>query len=659
MPIINGALTDFGLDPLQLEDPKLIFRASSTGLAGMNLLSARKAVETVPASNGYFEVELVSTDEIAPAATHYTVEIRYRETETRMRVSEVLPWNLLVPPAGGALTDLLRVQSNPALVWTGPAAPENTTPGTWWLDPESGDLSEHDGQGWQFKANLKGPAGYSATGSAEDAQALADFVNAQAGPNPFDTALRGKYIAQGQTLLDLRKQPGVIGDGVADDAAAIQAAFDAGASLGVRVYARGTFRIGSTVQLQSAADLTEATFNYTGTAAGPAVRVGKVVGFISRQQIKLPHIINTNKTAVGWGQAGVAGSIGVEVNNLYTAELTVPQVTNFETGLKLNGMANGVSYVNIHLGHLFNNKRNMQITSDATGWANQNTIIGGRMSHNSEEGAVVAGTRHVLMDLTASKANNNNFFGTSLESPNVVEYHLDCAGNDNYFWGCRWENTGAGARVIWRANSIGNLIDNGFGLHTMVETKEANTANSIRTRGTSRIIGYPDTATKAALVLENAFSNSSTALRIMAAGAESSNADKATAWAIDLSAAAIKCKRSTDTQDRLRLDITNGRLYVGAGNAATTRYFGNYGAAMAFDGSDIYFATDNTYDLGAAANRPRYIRAGTAVVTGSGPTANRPAPATAKAGAMFYDTTIAKPIWSDGATWRDAMGTAV
>jgi len=28
-------------------------------------------------------------------------------------------------------------------------------------------------------------------------------------------------------------------------------------------------------------------------------------------------------------------------------------------------------------------------------------------------------------------------------------------------------------------------------------------------------------------------------------------------------------------------------------------------------------------------------------------------------GAMIYDTTLNKPIWSDGAVWRDAAGTAV
>ena len=39
--------------------------------------------------------------------------------------------------------------------------------------------------------------------------------------------------------------------------------------------------------------------------------------------------------------------------------------------------------------------------------------------------------------------------------------------------------------------------------------------------------------------------------------------------------------------------------------------------------------------------------------------APRPTASTVGSGAMFYDTTLSKPIFSDGSTWRDAAGTAV
>lgn len=40
-------------------------------------------------------------------------------------------------------------------------------------------------------------------------------------------------------------------------------------------------------------------------------------------------------------------------------------------------------------------------------------------------------------------------------------------------------------------------------------------------------------------------------------------------------------------------------------------------------------------------------------------TASRPTAAVARAGACYFDTSLKKPIWSDGATWRDATGKAV
>lgn len=40
-------------------------------------------------------------------------------------------------------------------------------------------------------------------------------------------------------------------------------------------------------------------------------------------------------------------------------------------------------------------------------------------------------------------------------------------------------------------------------------------------------------------------------------------------------------------------------------------------------------------------------------------TANRPDAAGFPAGSMIFDTTLGKPLWSDGTDWRDATGTIV
>ena len=70
-------------------------------------------------------------------------------------------------------------------------------------------------------------------------------------------------------------------------------------------------------------------------------------------------------------------------------------------------------------------------------------------------------------------------------------------------------------------------------------------------------------------------------------------------------------------------------------------------------------SADAAKSLGSATARwvngffSSYVRIGTTT------TAARPAAATAGAGAHMFDTTIGKPIWSDGAAWRDATGAAV
>lgn len=459
--------------------------------------------------------------------------------------------------------------------------------------------------------------------------------------------------------INLESWPGVDPTGVAECATAIQAAIDAAAAAGLRAYARGTFKISSTITINADVDLGEATFNYSG-GASTAVLVGSATTPLRRRRnIRLPRIVNTAKATNGW--AAVAGSIGLKLLNCYSCEVTVPHVTGFDIGMLVCGAnGQGTAYTDIHMGHLDNNQVNFKLGVDeATGFANQNNIFGGRLSHNSNEGTVVVGTRHVLIASAANIVNGNTFHGTSLESPNVVEYHLDCYGNDNYLIGCRWENTGAPPRVYWRGLSKGNVILGGFNADQIVETRLPNSQNEIHNRVIRRYLGGDNA--HPTVVLENPNSSTAPYLQAMTAGGWAAGDDESTQWLWRFTGSQLSGKQRTDTEDRLRLDFTNGRLYAGPGGAtAPVVYLSGGTGGLVVNGGNLYMDNDNTRDIGSTSSlRPRYVRVGTAVVTGSAATASRPNAVTAGVGAMFYDSTLKKPIWSDGTTWRDSAGTAV
>lgn len=73
---------------------------------------------------------------------------------------------------------------------------------------------------WKKIANLRGPAGYNATGAAEDDETIASYARAESGPTALNQALSEL------SGLNVRNF-GAIGDGITDDSAAIQAAIDA------------------------------------------------------------------------------------------------------------------------------------------------------------------------------------------------------------------------------------------------------------------------------------------------------------------------------------------------------------------------------------------------------------------------------------------------
>lgn len=460
------------------------------------------------------------------------------------------------------------------------------------------------------------------------------------------------YVGLEDRALDLRKQDGVVGDGVADDAAAITAAAASAATFGLRLFARGRFRINSTVTLHADLDLSDATFEFYGT--GVAVQVGNGTDVLNRRVLDLPRVVDALKPETGWR----SGTVGVRLAAAYGCIVQVPHVKNFETGLQIYGSGgNGVSYCTVTVGGLDNNKVNQELTADATGWANQNLFLGGRYSHNSTEGTQVVGVRHIyLADVPTSRPNGNTWVGASLESPNVVQYALDVeSGQYNVFQNCRWENSAAAPRIRWGAKAQQNMIEGGFGADDLTVTI---VAGAIRNRVTTTDRMELQGAGNPILRLENVGSSAQGVLGIYNAGTMSAAYNPAD-WSILLAATGLRAKSKADSSDRFALDIAGRKLTLGAGINTSARAI-HWGA-----GSPEGVTTTDTGSI--------FINYGTGFgaflkASGSGntgwqaigaqpfTTTERPTAASAGVGGSYFDTTLNKPLWSDGTNWRDATG---
>lgn len=563
-----------------------------------------------------------------------------------------------VRPSGSMSLATLYTDRTKSSVAPNPARTDALGNLTVYADPGVYDFTANNGT---FRDSVEvDPADADATGLFEG-KADVSYVDAEL----------AERVGRGELVFDVRDY-GADPTGVVDATVAIQAALDAAAAAGGRVFARGTFRTSGTLAVKCNLGMGDAQVMYYGT--GTAVRVGGDSGVQMRDlRGHLPKVRLANAPTTGW----VAGSVGVEFTNIFAGSFDVPVVSLFEVGVLLYGRGGatpniGVAYNTFTLGTISTNKVNVAFGADPNGFSNQNNFIGGRLMHDVARGARVAGTRHVLIPAATNSPINihdaNVFLGTSLESPNVVEYHIECAGQDNYWKYCRFENTGPNneARVWWRAGAQGNVIDRGVSAMHVTETYEAGAkASTIASRGRHRIVGG-DTVVPTLLLENTTVSTGAAALnaptrRVLEPGGTVAGVDQAAAWAVEESAGRTRFKRPTDVAPRVVIDHQTQRIYFGTGAADPTMWVGAANStSLAVGGGPLLFDVDNSYDIGTTgAGRPRHIRAGTAVIAGVFTTAARPAATAVPVGSMIYDSTLGKPVWTNGTAWRDAAGTAV
>lgn len=362
--------------------------------------------------------------------------------------------------------------------------------------------------------------------------------------------------------------------------------------------------------------VSQGVLTYTGT--------GSAVTF-DGQNNNGPSYVRVRRTSIGWNTTDTT-SAGVTLRNCLWGEYHLHEVQNFETGLLLFGDSSGVSLNDIRLGRVNDNKRGVraQTAGGALGYVNQNTFRSGVVRISNFGGT--AGSRYI--DL--SEGNGNAFVGVNLEG-SAPEKVVVVGSVDNMFLNCRMESNAASS---WHflSTSARNFVIGGQGLLGPADAKfldESSPKQNVVIGGRGMFIGSD--ASNAAVTSRALNSNSD-------ASWKSQNLLGQTTSKI-LGGGQFEGFAGGETLARVKTDMTGGPggyggIFFGRGNVAPA-------VALGVSANGFGLKTDHVLGLKTST------------------TAGRPSAVSAGAGAEMYDTTLSKPIYSDGTVWRDADGLAV
>lgn len=205
------------------------------------------------------------------------------------------------------------------------------------------------------------------------------------------------------------------------------------------------------------------------SSASPAVRIGSATGVCADRTIRLPRITPL-----------VANTgTGVEFSQATGCDVYIPSLLAFADSIVMKGDGAAVAHNTITLGEIYGYTRNIVFSYNGGGWSNQNNFVGGRCAI-IQVGSAVAGTRQVQLGVVgdASLPSGNNFFGTSFEG-DTPEFHVQCAGANNNFFGCRWETSSGTARFDWTGVALGNGIWGGATYNGVTVTAAAGAQNNL------------------------------------------------------------------------------------------------------------------------------------------------------------------------------------
>ena len=372
-------------------------------------------------------------------------------------------------------------------------------------------------------------------------------------------------------------------------------------------------------------DFTGVTFNYAGS--GTAITVGNDNAGIHSRRYVMPYVY---RNTLNWND----DVDGIRVVNINTSTMYFNSVSKFRKGIIIDAQGYGNSYNDYHLKSVVNNLHSIVLTSNATGWSNENTYYGGRFGLTSDtRTAVTNENTHVLIEDNGYSQNNNVFSRASFESGAMkgVEHVAKIEnGRMIYFRDCRYE----GVYNVDITDGIDVQFTGGFGVNSLnFLNKKPNVLNSHVGVQLVKKLGFSYYASSSSNNdIANFYSGGSITPRFT-----------------------IKGDGSLDTRGSIHFDR---RMSWGSGPNPSTFYTGTTSPIDSLEANpgSIYVK----YNTGQS-----FIKSWGTGIQGWVPqqrirnstTASRPSYDIV--GEMLFDTTLNKPIWWSGENWVDATGSVV
>jgi hypothetical protein len=274
------------------------------------------------------------------------------------------------------------------------------------LDPsEYGDLTLPSAPGRANKV-----LGFDATGGIALLAQTGLVTNAFTGAVPRSVEDK---LAEALTARDF----GAVGDGVADDGPALQAAMNAATVAGkLLIIGEGTHRTTMPLSLSGdAAGLTmRGSILYAGTWGQAALTIGSG-GAARNATRRYTGLRVLRATQSDWSSES---DVGIRLVNLDACHVEILQAEGFCIGIQTLGDERGFEDSTLHLGRIANNRYGLDIrTGTASGWNNSITYIGGHFANASSVNPTLPrfGVRFSCAAGAYDRHNAHNFVGPAFE----------------------------------------------------------------------------------------------------------------------------------------------------------------------------------------------------------------------------------------------------